>query len=40
MSGEGISITNMTLAAGQLLMGEINSLTLTSGSVVAYNASN
>jgi hypothetical protein len=40
MSGEGISITNMTLAAGQLLMGQINSVTLTSGSIVAYNSSN
>ena len=40
MSGQDISITNMTLAAGQLLMGQIDSVTLTSGSIVAYNSSN
>jgi len=36
MTGEQINVSNVTLAAGQLLVGHIASLTLTSGSVVAY----
>jgi hypothetical protein len=36
MTGEQINVSNVTLAAGQLLVGHIASLTLTSGTVVAY----